>query len=86
MLYCLYNTVIAYREWYPIKSTLTNCSTVEDVCTLPAEVGPCDAVELRWYFDTPSGKCDVFEYGGCEGNGNNFRSEDDCESRCGGES
>ena len=43
-------------------------------CSLPAEVGPCDAAIERWYFDSESGQCETFIYGGCEGNRNNFPS------------
>ena len=32
------------------------------------------------------GRCKLFVYGGCKGNGNNFLSEIDCLQQCGDES
>lgn len=54
-----------------------------DVCELPKEIGPCDGAMPRWYFDPSEERCMEFIYGGCEGNENNFLTEDDCESKCG---
>ena len=31
---------------------------------------------------TESGKCELFMYGGCAGNQNNFNSVEDCEKQC----
>ena len=50
------------------------------------EVGDCDGVFLRWYFDSDYLKCRTFEYGGCDGNGNNFESLEECEESCFGKS
>ena len=52
------------------------------VCTLPPDVGPCDGVFPRWYFDTTTGQCEQFIYGGCEGNGNNFETLEACQAAC----
>ena len=37
---------------------------------------------LRFFFDAESGSCLPFDYGGCEGNGNNFKTEDMCRAEC----
>lgn len=55
---------------------------VKDVCILPKIVGPCRAAMSRWHFSKTSKKCEEFTYGGCHGNGNNFRSKDECENKC----
>ena len=34
------------------------------------------------YFDKTAGKCKNFAFGGCEGNGNRFSSQEECESVC----
>ena len=54
----------------------------DDVCLLPTEVGPCDAVVPRWTYDSSAGECVQFTYGGCEGTDNNFLTQEDCEAVC----
>jgi len=51
-------------------------------CELPQVVGPCEAAIPRWWFNGASGKCEAFTYGGCQGNTNNFASEDECMGTC----
>ena len=55
-----------------------------DVCGIKKESGSCFASIQRWHFDSESGMCRKFTYGGCRGNGNNFRSELECQSTCRG--
>jgi hypothetical protein len=55
---------------------------VVGVCELPPDVGPCDAVVRRWYFDPAAGDCQPFIWGGCGGNGNNFPSPEACSAAC----
>ncbi|CAF0898052.1 unnamed protein product [Brachionus calyciflorus] len=52
------------------------------MCMLPREKGPCADYEQKYYFNTLSGQCEEFTYGGCNGNDNNFESLDECESTC----
>ncbi|GIY61357.1 papilin [Caerostris darwini] len=54
-----------------------------DTCDLPAETGRCRGFFPRYHFDKASGQCKRFVYGGCGGNANNFKTEDDCNSACG---
>lgn len=53
------------------------------VCDLPSEVGLCRASVQRWYHDSKSGSCQVFFWGGCGGNDNNFSSKEKCDTACG---
>jgi hypothetical protein len=53
-------------------------------CQLPRVVGPCDAAFMRFYFDSASGTCTPFTFGGCEGNDNNFETLAACQAACGG--
>uniref|UniRef100_A0A671T457 Tissue factor pathway inhibitor-like n=1 Tax=Sinocyclocheilus anshuiensis TaxID=1608454 RepID=A0A671T457_9TELE len=39
--------------------------------------GPCKAIKDRFYFDIDTGRCELFEYGGCQGNANNFETLQD---------
>ena len=54
-----------------------------DVCQLPKVVGRCRAAKRRVYFDSRSGTCKSFIYGGCDGNLNNFQDMESCELKCG---
>lgn len=36
-------------------------------CDLPSEVGPCDGGFPRYYYNSNSGTCELFSYGGCGG-------------------
>lgn len=69
---------------------LTSVATVNasaargDVCSLPPDVGPCDGVCPRYFFNTDTGQCEEFIFGCCEGNANNFPTLEACETACGG--
>lgn len=52
-------------------------------CLLEADTGPCRALEPRYYYNSRDGVCDVFGYGGCRGNQNNFKTLEECEGYCG---
>uniref|UniRef100_A0A915PA82 BPTI/Kunitz inhibitor domain-containing protein n=1 Tax=Meloidogyne floridensis TaxID=298350 RepID=A0A915PA82_9BILA len=50
------------------------------VCMLDNDSGPCEASYIRWWYD--KGECKKFVYGGCKGNGNNFKTLEECQARC----
>jgi hypothetical protein len=52
------------------------------LCELPAEIGNCDGAMPRYWFDSTIGQCELFTYGGCGGNANNFETEVDCLWTC----
>lgn len=62
--------------------TCQNVYRFADVCTLMAEPGNCHGSEMRYYYDDVLGKCTEFEYTGCEGNGNNFETIEECAKVC----
>ncbi|XP_006035847.1 kunitz-type serine protease inhibitor bitisilin-3-like [Alligator sinensis] len=54
-----------------------------DLCKLPPEQGPCRGRIPRFYYNASSKRCELFMYGGCQGNANNFKTEEDCVAACG---
>ena len=55
---------------------------VPDRCLLRPEVGPCEALIPSFFFNATSGRCERFNYGGCQGNDNTFTSGEDCQRAC----
>lgn len=53
-------------------------------CLAPAKVGPCRASFPRWHYDATTGECQVFVFGGCKPNDNNFLSKNECMLACSG--
>ncbi|KAL4617374.1 protein AMBP isoform X3 [Arapaima gigas] len=64
------------------KACLQHCRT-EAACRLPMDSGPCKMYEDLWAFDSVMGKCVPFKYGGCQGNGNKFYTQNECQEYCG---
>ncbi|NXM12341.1 TFPI1 inhibitor, partial [Ploceus nigricollis] len=55
---------------------------VHSFCAMKADDGPCKAIHIRYFFNIKSRKCEVFEYGGCHGNENNFLTLEECQEKC----
>lgn len=55
----------------------------QDQCKMSKKTGKCRGLFRRYYYDSSDGKCKKFTYGGCQANGNNFRSKRACERTCG---
>ncbi|XP_028414136.1 agrin-like isoform X6 [Dendronephthya gigantea] len=51
-------------------------------CLQRKEVGPCRANIPRYFYNRVSKMCELFYYGGCHGNSNNFATLDKCERSC----
>lgn len=51
-------------------------------CLLQVDEGPCRGEIERYYYNTITQKCEVFYYGGCQGNANNFKSYPECQKTC----
>ncbi|XP_059480274.1 papilin isoform X2 [Neocloeon triangulifer] len=54
-----------------------------EFCMLPAEQGPCTQLKSKWFYDSSEGYCKEFQYGGCEGNHNRYRTKQECDQKCG---
>uniref|UniRef100_A0A8C0GBN3 BPTI/Kunitz inhibitor domain-containing protein n=1 Tax=Chelonoidis abingdonii TaxID=106734 RepID=A0A8C0GBN3_CHEAB len=73
----------------PLQSGLTSLSSLADlrpfpgdICRLPPETGPCEALIPRFFYNPASRTCKSFIYSGCQGNGNNFRTLLECQRAC----
>jgi len=66
----------------PLVSYL-RLSIISEFCFLPDEHGPCSDNQIKWFYDSRDGICKQFRYGGCQSNGNNFNTREECEYRCG---
>ncbi|KAK5972742.1 hypothetical protein GCK32_010557 [Trichostrongylus colubriformis] len=61
---------------------LTIASSLDAVCRKKIDPGRCRATTRRYGYSTKQKKCVVFFYGGCAGNGNNFKTKEECNSKC----
>jgi len=52
-------------------------------CTLPKQSGLCLAYFPSFYYNTATGTCETFIYGGCQGNANRFTTLHECMEKCG---
>lgn len=53
-----------------------------DSCFLGQDQGSCQNYTMMWFFDTEQNECSRFWYGGCGGNSNRFKTQEDCENLC----
>ena len=51
-------------------------------CTVVADIGECRGAIPRYFFNSKTGVCEMFSYGGCGGNGNNFETVAECARQC----
>ena len=51
-------------------------------CRLPKLTGFCRGRFPRFYYNATKGRCEGFIYGGCGGNGNNFKTLKECQQTC----
>ncbi|XP_023658627.1 boophilin-H2 [Paramormyrops kingsleyae] len=52
------------------------------VCTLKEDQGNCLARFVRFYYNAEEKACRTFIYGGCGGNGNKFKTKQECQETC----
>ena len=53
-----------------------------DRCILQPDTGPCRARIPSYFYNTASGSCEQFIYGGCGGNDNRFTTAAECAQHC----
>ncbi|XP_070768321.1 collagen alpha-6(VI) chain-like [Enoplosus armatus] len=54
----------------------------KDACFLSQDQGSCQDYTMMWFFDTKQNECSRFWYGGCGGNENRFKTQEECENLC----
>nr|CAI5860889.1 unnamed protein product [Callosobruchus analis] len=54
----------------------------QDVCDMERDPGPCRGYFVKYYYDKTTRQCEQFAFGGCQGNGNRFSSQEECEQIC----
>ena len=65
--------------------TMSDGSDADSVdCISPKDTGPCRAAFKKWFFNVATGQCELFIYGGCMGNKNNYDSIESCKQSCTG--
>ncbi|XP_046373055.1 actinia tenebrosa protease inhibitors-like [Haliotis rufescens] len=62
---------------------ITDCEKIcFPTCAEMSDRGPCRGLINRYFFNPQSQTCEVFIYGGCGGNCNNFINITQCEETC----
>ncbi|XP_068425550.1 collagen alpha-6(VI) chain-like [Clinocottus analis] len=51
-------------------------------CLLVQDQGGCQNYTMMWFFDNQQKECSRFWFGGCGGNENRFKTQDECETIC----
>ncbi|KAJ8737123.1 hypothetical protein PYW07_000394 [Mythimna separata] len=80
-----YYTTIKAQEYNTKNICVASDETIRakrKKCLLRPDTGPCRADILSYYYDGRQQKCYQFFYGGCQGNGNNFRTRKECHDEC----
>ena len=65
-----------------VSPYLTHILFTADKCEKPQDAGGCQGTFQRWSYDKTSMSCQEFNWGGYQGNENNFLSERKCHLHC----
>lgn len=65
-----------------LQECLNTCKSPSGVCNQPKKVGPCRARIPRYFYNRTTGSCELFYWGGCQPNGNNFKILEQCQNSC----
>ena len=53
------------------------------MCSLQPDAGSCEALSFRYFWNITTRQCEIFRYGGCDGNFNRFSDAKSCANQCG---
>ncbi|CAM1297566.1 Uncharacterised protein g1852 [Pycnogonum litorale] len=57
-------------------------NTTPSECELEKDAGPCKGLFPRYFYNVTTEDCQLFTYGGCDGNENNFKEKKQCIEFC----
>ncbi|BFZ04334.1 hypothetical protein BsWGS_07373 [Bradybaena similaris] len=60
----------------------TSMAATPEYCAYEKVEGICQGRFDRYYYEPATGTCELFQYGGCQGNENNFETQIECEAVC----
>lgn len=72
----------AATELAPAQKKEMSAADFAEHCGAEPQVGPCRAAFEHWYYNSKTGGCQSFIYGGCRGNKNNYVSKESCMATC----
>lgn len=76
------NVVCGFSQ--PIcASNQPNMNQVPAFCFLEPQHGNCRNTVNQFFYEPTENQCRIFPYTGCGGNGNRFKSDDECQKVCG---
>ncbi|KAL2096432.1 hypothetical protein ACEWY4_008580 [Coilia grayii] len=56
----------------------------DEMCHAAPKTGPCRASLRHYFYNSSTGSCQTFIYGGCQGNKNNYATAEMCQATCNG--
>lgn len=66
----------------PDAASLSLSLSLAEACKAAPDTGPCFGSFQHYFYNSSSMSCELFNYGGCLGNQNNFKNERECLQRC----
>ncbi|XP_010134401.1 PREDICTED: tissue factor pathway inhibitor-like, partial [Buceros rhinoceros silvestris] len=74
--------ITAKHPQLPQKWMLAGLKEKPNFCFHEKDAGICRGYITRYFYNKETQLCEVFKYGGCLGNQNNFKSLEECQTTC----